>query len=147
MSPRQRRSEHVPTCEKGKAGHNLIGKRGHQAVCRAGLGKDVTERYLLPSNLENLSVREDYAIGASACVIYIPLCGVYISRRGPTGCLSSNKAISRARRWDKRVQATHVFFISISLTSIHVEPGVAARHNFMKKGYEAQLWKWIKQET
>jgi hypothetical protein len=30
-----------------EAGQNLIGKRDHQAVCRAGLEKDVYERYLL----------------------------------------------------------------------------------------------------
>ena len=47
----------------------------------------------------------------------IPWYGVYISRRGPTGCLSW------AWMWDKRVQATHVFFISRNLTSMNAESG------------------------
>ena len=51
------------------------------------------------------------------------LYGVYMSRRGPTGCLSSDKAISRARAWDKRVQATHVFLYPSHLTNTNAESG------------------------
>ena len=81
--------------------------------------KDVYERYLRHPNLENLNRPRRYRNRSVRVGDLYPLLlyGVYISRRGPTGCLSLDKAISRAWMWDKRVQATHVFFISISNTN------------------------------
>ena len=61
------------------------GKAHFAPSFKGGLGwvfqreKDVYERYLLPSNLENLNVSEGTAIEASAWVMYITyFCIVYI---------------------------------------------------------------------
>ena len=132
MSLRQRRAEQVSTCEKGKAGHNLIGKRDHQAVCRAGLKRTCKSSAMkLASNcrgeavlmkrtftdvifdcrISQIQAQEDTAIGTSTGVIYIPClmvwCIYFTTWANELLILVQGNA--RARRWDKRVRATHVF--------------------------------------